>query len=195
MKTFRIPVLIMLGLLVSNNSYAQEIQEEYWTLSAHFRITSIKKIHAKYLSEEERSKEGKNKQCYHITVELMDTDNFQQMAYIYGNKKTFKGTKFSIISVDSGFACNNSLIRKKDIVFLTISLWTRIWHVGDLLTHNSLWCYEVCGYYIPYKKLSSQPMKAKELKGLCYSFSCNETKPLVFPSATTEKSAKNGGYN
>ncbi len=174
MKTLRISVLMMLILLVCNNGHAQNVQEEYWSLSAHFRVTKIKKIPAKYLSDEKRAKEGVKKVCYHITVELMDTDYFQQMAYIYGDNKTFKGTKFSIISEESGTACDKTPIKKNDVCFLTISLWSRIWHVGDLLTHNSLWCYEVCGYYIPYKRLSSQPMRARELNGLCYSINGDE---------------------
>ncbi len=184
MKTFCIPVLMMLFfLLISNNSQAQDVKNECWTLSAHFKITKIKEIPAKYMSEEERANESGRNQCYHITVELMDTDYFQQMAYVYGNKKTYKGTKFSIISVDSGILCNNSPIKKNDVVFLTISLWSQIWYVGDLITHNSmlphetLWPYVICGYYIPSKNLSSQPMMAKELDGLCYSFNGDETKP------------------
>ena len=128
------------------------------------------------MSEEERINVGGGTQCYNITVELIDTDCFQQMAYIYGDKKTFKGKKFSIISEESGTACDKIPIKKNDVCFLTISLWSRIWHVGDLLTHNSLWCYEVCGYYIPYKRLSSQPMRARELNGLCYSLTGEETK-------------------
>ena len=80
MKTFRTTVLMMLFLLVSNFVYTQEVHEECWSLSAHFKVTKIKKIPAKYLSDEKRAKEGVKKVCYHITVELMDTDYFQQMA-------------------------------------------------------------------------------------------------------------------
>lgn len=176
MKTFRIPVLMVLFLFVCNNSQAQGGEDEDWSLSAHFRITKIKKIPAKFMSEEERINVGGGTQCYNITVELIDTDCFQQMAYIYGDRKTFKGKKFSIISVDRGIICDNSQIKKKDIVFLTISLWSRIWFVGDLITHDNLWPFEVCGYHIPYKELISQPMLAKELDGLCYSLTGEETK-------------------
>lgn len=172
MKNFYISVMITLLLFV-NNSQAQSSREDNWSLHAHFRVMRIEEISSKYKLWKEQFNE-ENRILYHISVELMDSGCFQQLADVYGNKKTFKGTRFSIISVDSGFVCDKLLIKKNDVISLTISLWSRIWFVGDPLPGNSLWPYEICGYNIPLKILHSQPMKAEELKGLYYSHNSSE---------------------
>ena len=147
---------------------AQDSSSQDWSLSAHFKVLKIKEIPTKYRSVDCNA-EKENKRCYLISVELMDTDYYQQLADIYGDKKTYKGTRFSIVSIDSLSACDKK-IRKGDVIFLTLELWSHIWMVGCPLPRHSLWPLTICGYNIPNDLLHSQPMRAKELDGLCHVF-------------------------
>lgn len=169
-KMFKKYILWTIPLLFSfpNICLAQYSSSKDWTLLAHFKVFKIKEIPIKYRGAECYNEDG-NKRCYLISVELMDDDYFQQLADIYGDKKTYKGTRFSIVSIDSTSACENK-IRKGDVISLTIDLWSRIWMVGDVLPRHSFWPLEICGYNIPNDMLYSQPMRAKELDGLCYVF-------------------------
>lgn len=151
---------------------AQSMPSDYWVLQARFKVLKIKENPIKYRSAEYNT-ENENNKCYLITVEITDTNHFQELVDIFGDKKSYKGTRFSIVSIDGTSACNNK-IRINDTVLLTINLWSRIWVIGDNLPRGSFWLFEICGYTIPNDMLCSQPMQAKELDGLCYSINKNK---------------------
>lgn len=163
----RVSGVVFFLLLFSATCVAQSLNNRDWFLFAHFKVLKIEKIPSKYMSMGKRT-DVDNKACYLITVKLTDTNYYQQLADVYGFKESYKGTKFSIVSIDSCFTCENNRIRKGDTIPLTIYLWHRIWIVGDPMPRQSLWPIEIGGYRIPNKLLYGQPMKAKELKGLCY---------------------------
>lgn len=181
MKTIilQFSLFICMLLSVQYKSLAQGSNEqEYWSLSAHFKVVKIYKVPTKYMVDNNKLPVDSLPKCYLITIELMDTNCFPELANLLRTKKSFKGMKFSIVSIDSGFVCNDYQIKKKDELYLTISLWLGIWKVGGTPpSRHSLWPFEIEGYYIPNDKLRSQPMEAKELNGLCYSSNNHIIKP------------------
>lgn len=169
-----ISVLSCLLLFVNKGLAQGSNEQEYWSLSAHFKVVKIYKVPTKYMVDYNKFPVDSLPKCYLITIELMDTNCFPELANLYWTNKSFKGEKFSVVSIDSGFVCNDYQIKKKDELYLTISLWDGFWKVlGSPPPRHSLWHFKEGGYYIPRDKLCSQAMKAKELKGLCYHLNSN----------------------
>lgn len=180
MKTIILQFSLFICILLSVHykGLAQSSDKQLWSLSAHFKVVKIYKVPTKYMVDNNKLPVDSLPKCYLITVELMDTNCFPELANLYRTKKSFKGEKFSIVSIDSDFVCNDYQIKKKDELYLTISLWDGFWKVlGPPPPRHSLWHFKEGGYYIPRDKLCSQAMKAKELKGLCYTYNNHIIKP------------------
>lgn len=150
-------------VFITNCSCAQD-----WFFCARFKVINIRELASRDEQWHENGNEDREL-CYLVTVELIDTDSFSQLAIIYGERKTYKGTRFSIVSIGDECLCPNSRIKKGNIIFLNLSLWSRVWAVGHCLPRHSIWPWDVNGFRIPIDYLYSQPMKAKELNGLCYT--------------------------
>lgn len=135
---------------------------EQWELRAWFKNDKIVKYKVK---SHGKSKSSNRQIVYIIHVSCIDSCHFDIMDDICGSIDTYKNMKFTIVSFENNDTSKHvNPIKKGMEVFLTISPWFGVWFLND---HED-WI--INDIKIPYKKIPDQPMVAKEINGLYYSY-------------------------